>query len=662
MSAGLGQIARSFATTQAAATALQSRLGLIHSTFNRGIIMAGSGAALALPLIAATHAAEKYQHQLNQMHSAGLSNKELAESVAAAWKTTGNVITSTATENLKVIMDLRSVFGHTAEGIDYMPKFAKIQGAYASVLDGKLSKHSDELTFAMAKALDMIGAVKNREVFDKSANAMFRVTEATGGRVTPADYMTTFKYARQAKFGMNDEFLYKILPELIIENKGGGGGTSGGVGPQLAALYRFGVQGIMNKRSAQRLQEMGMIPSSSILKTTTSGTTLKGGVLGSGTLAHNPFEWVTKVFIPRLAQYNKINPNNLDAMVQASNQVFKGNQLAATLVAELIKKQQQYTRFGPLYEKTDTLDKAYDRGMKNDPSMNWKALAAAFENLKISIGEHIVPVLIPAINKMASSIQQAASFLHNHPGWAKAIAAIIAVASSALILGGALNIAKAAFMGLQLMISPATSAVVRIATAIGTGGLLTAARVALGAVGPLGITILAVSLVVANWDRVMKVVHANSGFFIHIAAQTARMIDHLGLTFRKLGSAIMWLFETIGAYMSSIPMMAEFGQHMQIAALQAQNKIQRALKPDEMTLKRDVKDLQRRGAGWYVDAVKGPKQTVVNQTNNITVKQVPGHDHDKCWKDGVSKLIHASSAGSGNSVGRSINHGGATRP
>nr|HNH75620.1 hypothetical protein [Candidatus Obscuribacter sp.] len=185
----------------------------IGNTFNRGLVVAAGGMALAAPLIGATREAEKYQHQLNQMKSAGLSNVEMANAIGAAWKTTGSVITSTATENLKVIMDLRSVFGHTQEGIDYLPKFAKIQGACASILDGKLSKHADALTFDMAKSLDMIGRVRNPMIFNKSAEAMFKTTEATGGRVTSADYLQVFKYARQAKFGMGDDFLWKVLPE-----------------------------------------------------------------------------------------------------------------------------------------------------------------------------------------------------------------------------------------------------------------------------------------------------------------------------------------------------------------------------------------------------------------------------------------------------------------
>src|SRR5688572_30504870 len=105
VSGALGQIARQFTSTQSAATALNTRLNSIASTFKSGLIMAGGGAALAAPLILATNHAKEYVHQLNQMNSAGLTHHEMAESVAAAWSTSRSVVTSTARENLKVIMD-----------------------------------------------------------------------------------------------------------------------------------------------------------------------------------------------------------------------------------------------------------------------------------------------------------------------------------------------------------------------------------------------------------------------------------------------------------------------------------------------------------------------------------------------------------------------------
>ena len=694
VSSGLAQVARLFATTNTAAAALQARLNLIGSTFKSGLILGGAGAALAAPLVAASRSAEDYFHQINQMNSAGFTHKEMVQSIAQAWKTTGSVITSTAVENLRVISDLRAVFGNSQEAVEYMPKFAKIQGAYASALDPKLSKRADELTFAMAKSLDMIGAVKNKDVFDKAANSMFKVVEATGGRITPQDYMTTFKYARQAKFNMSDDFLYKILPELMLENKGGGSGSSGGVGPQLAALYRFGVQGIMNKRAADVIREMGMVPDSAILKTTTTGTTLKKGLLDYSGLSQNPFEWVNKILVPKMVEHFKIDPTNTKALVEQSNQIFKGNQLAATLVAELIMKKNQYTRFAGMIDKTDNIDQAYDRGMKNDPAANWKALHASFENVLTAIGSQVLPVLIPTVNRLATALQQTGRFLHDHPGFTKALVTVTALAAGALILGGTFQILRAGFMAVQFVIGPIVMGLARLA-AIGRALtwlplLGSSLMFVLRFLGPIGLAIGALILVMKNWDNIIKFVNQNSRFFIHIAAEAGRMIDSLGISLKHLGNWAATTGAVIGSVVSEIPLLKELGQQIQISALQAKNNLIRAMKVDDVTAKRDEQYLQKKGLGNLVSAIKGSKPTIpaknadfhgsknshaVQQKNtlNLTIQAPPGtdekkiadlvkHNVDKHWQTSVKRMQHAQSAASGNSVGRSNQTGGATRP
>jgi len=46
--------------------------------------------------------------------------------------------------------------------------------------------------------------------------------------------------------------------------------------------------------------------------------------------------------------------------------------------------------------------------------------------------------------------------------------------------------------------------------------------------------------------------------------------------------------------------------------------------------------------------------TTVNQKVTVNMQQVPGHDHDACWKHGVKQLTHVANGASGNSVNRPI--------
>lgn len=493
VSSALGVISRHLMSTQVAANVLNARLNSIGKLWAGGLMVTAGGLALSAPVVAAIKTSETYISQLNRMKMAGMSQAEVADAVAQAWATSGKVITSTATENLKIVSDLRSVFGDVNEAISYAPTFAKMQGAYAGILEGRLSQSAEAQSFAAAKALDMIGLVKDAVQFNAGVAQMFKVTETTAGRVLPQDYMTAYKYMRQAKYGLSDEFRYKVLPELILENKGGGGsGMTGGVGPQIAALYRFGIQGIMNRRSAAALQNLGMIPESSILKTTTTGTTLKGGVLGADILSQNPLEWVQKVFLPHLATKMHIATTDTNKLIGASNQVFKGNQLAASLVAELIKKPFQYERFGRLYEKSMPMDQAYQQSMKASPEANWKALSASLNNLQTAIGMNVVPVIIPAVNSVSTAIQKAAGYMKDHPKISMGIVGVSAALSGLMIAGGVGMMLKAAAMGLGLVLTPVGLLVRTIPVA--AGGLIGLA----GAMGPVGWTILGVTAATAG--------------------------------------------------------------------------------------------------------------------------------------------------------------------
>jgi hypothetical protein len=561
-SAGIGGLTRSLMSAQGAASGLHGKLAACQKSMLLGGAMIGAVAALAAPIIGATKAAEDYMHTINRMNSAGLSHKEVIESIGAAWKTTVKAPTSTATDNLKTILELRTILTHTKEAINFLPAFATFRGALPAVAEGKFKGQEEGLAYSAMKAVDMMGRVGSRAEILSQVGQMFRVMEATGAKVMPQDYMTTLKYARQAKFGLNDDFLYRVLPELILENKGGSSGA-GGVGPQLAALYRFGLGTKVNKQSAQLLKEMGMISRSSILKTTTSGTSV-GPVLGIDVLSKNPIEWVSKTLIPHLAAKFKIAQDDGDKLIQASNMVFRGNQLAANIAAEMIKKRVQYTRFGTLYKQTDSMDQAYQRGLANDPDTNYKALHASWENLKISLGQNVIPIIIPLTNRLATGLNAMGRFFQAHPGAAKATIGIAALGSGLLIAGGAAHFAKGAFGALgiaaQLTTGPvgkATGALTGLLSKVGAPGLLTNVISLGGKFLGLGLGIGVVVYAIQHWDDIMKWCTDHIGLLkVGLAALVGVadlgdkaigiLIGKLGDLFNLLGAGAIWLGKLAG--------------------------------------------------------------------------------------------------------------------
>src|SRR5260363_27582 len=65
-----------------------------------------------------------YQNQLSNLNVLGMKQAEIAEVVGKAWQVSRDVVTSTATDNLKAYRELRSAFGagHEHEALSVLPQ------------------------------------------------------------------------------------------------------------------------------------------------------------------------------------------------------------------------------------------------------------------------------------------------------------------------------------------------------------------------------------------------------------------------------------------------------------------------------------------------------------------------------------------------------------
>ena len=457
-----------------------------------GLVTGAAGYAMLKPLGAATKAAEEYAHQLNILKMGGLTQVEMAESVGLAWKTAHEIMTSNPTGNLRNILDLKNITGSLAEAKQLLPIVTKIQAAMAASSESRISGHAQEIGFSMGKALDMIGAVKDQNELMKQAAMMSKVVVATQNRVTPAMFQSVFQYARQGKFDMSDEFKYEILPSLMLEaatGKGGGGGSKG-VGPMIAAMYRVTNQGYINKKSLPEWASLGIVSPGTALKTTTSGTTV-GPMKDAAGAASKPFQWVNEVLVPSIRA--KYGQNITDQFIRAEiNGLYRGNQLAASGAVEFFEKKTNFDRDQKIIRKAMNYEDAFKEAMKNDPNTARAAAAAQWETLQTLIGLRIIPILLPALHKLANGLNALSQWAERHPIRFNWLVYGFTALGAAMAFGGAVMLLRAGFMGLKL------------ALGMGKGGLIGGVgRLLPLLLGPLGLVaaITAVGLAVYAWRK-----------------------------------------------------------------------------------------------------------------------------------------------------------------
>ena len=472
VTSGLSVIAGNFKAVHKDATDLQNKLKEIKLLGAAGIAIGGAG-FMGLGIVAKMiKPAEEYAHQMNILNMAGLKQKEIADVVGDSWKNTGKILTTTVTSNMRDLLDLRNVLGDLGEARTALPVFTKIQAVMSASNEGKVSAQSQNFAYSMAKALDIVGAVRDPHDFMHQAEMMSKVIIATQGRVTPEAYKSVFQYARQAKIGMNDEFKYEILPTLIQENapSQGSGGGSRGVGPMLSAMYRWTNQGLVNKNTIPELRSLGLYKGNA-LGTTTSGTTLKSPLTQHRLAAENPFEWVNNVVVPAI--YKKYGNISDKDMVFKLASLTTGNQLAGNMLTEFFYKNKNFLRDQRIVRGTMNSDDAFSASMSNDPVTARRALSAQWENVKVAMTMSLVPTLVPFLINVASGFNKLSGFMREHQTVMKYLTHGFVLLCGSMAIIGTVTALTAGFKtaGVAMKLLEGVG-VTGLSTALGKAGLL----------------------------------------------------------------------------------------------------------------------------------------------------------------------------------------------
>lgn len=475
VSAGLLKMSQQFRILHGDVDVLQAKLNKIKTLgmLGAGVATAGmTGLWMTERLI---KPAEEYAHQLNKLNMLGMTQAQIAEAVGAAWKTAGNVITTTATDNIRTLIDLRSILGHMSHAVAMLPLTAKAQAVLAASTDSRISSNAHNFAFSMAKAADIAGYAKDPATLSSFFKNMVSVIIETQGRVTPEAYKQVLQYARQARYSLSDDFLWNYLPTLILENSGtgGGGGGSRGVGPMLAAMFRMTNQGYVNKKSLPMLAQLGLVNGSAIY-TTTSGTTTDA-LTGHELAASNPFKWVQDVLMPAIyAKYGKNLSKQQISYIMG--QIFRGNQLADAAITEFAVKPYNYTRDAALRAQVVPLDTAYKMAVAKDPNTLNNAVSAQWDNLKTAFGISVMPIVLSGLSHLVKLLQEFGEWAQKNQKKVKLLVLGFASLAGVLVIAGTLAMVGAAFAVLAGALAYAPIATVISAVGLALYGLYKAAK------------------------------------------------------------------------------------------------------------------------------------------------------------------------------------------
>jgi hypothetical protein len=495
-SAGVRLLAADLLKAHGAATNLQSRLAALKlAAVGYGMSKAGDG--ILGFLHKSVDASKDMVAQLSLMNAAGMTQRDIAQATAGAYRTSSDVMTTTVAENLKAIRELRSVFGAGKMG-EILAVLPTVQRTKAS-LEALTGKEQEGVAFDMIKAIELgtKGAVTQAGLLRQS-DEISRALMAFGGTLTVRDFHQAIKQSRAMAPYLSEEFKYLYMPTLMQELKTGPNAGAVQAGTAIASLGQVVVGQMIPKALITNWISSGLISADKIVRDPHNRTTSKvlpGGVIGQNEFAENPYLWAQRYAKPAVERL--MAQQHLDQY--GAILALTHNRVAAFALQTLINKSLQFERDKQLILKGGTGYQTYQKLAVTNPMLAEMAMHKQYQNILATIGYVILPKMLPFMVRFAGWLASLNQWMSQNPEKTKAIVIGLGVLGIALSLVGKLlmGIALLKFLGMVPMI---IGLVTRLGTAL--------AALFLGS-NPIGWTILiivgimtVVILLYRNWSTI----------------------------------------------------------------------------------------------------------------------------------------------------------------
>lgn len=453
---------------------LHRQIGLAKAGFNSlGLAIAGAGAAFAGTQMlqgigAMISAGEKLVHQQSLLRMAGEDNASVARATQAAWQASFDVQGTNVAANMRVLGDLRGLFGSLREAEQVLPQFARFQRTISAVT----GQTDEKAGGVMAQAMDLMGAVqfdpKTGALVEDRFNAYMNQAVAAiinnRGRVGPQQIRAFVQQAGPAANVMNPEQLFADM-SVLIESMGGHRAGTG-----IAAIQRQFLNGIMTDRTYDVLRMIGMAtgptttikPKERAAVAAAMSRELEGGatidpvslvkvapkgIRGSDRIARGDYAgFVLEELVPQIEKFlrqsgQEVNQQNILNLLTRAGGVGPGQRTAAQIYLSRQQIERERNMQRPLAQDPQG---ALRRLQETDPVAARQRLREAWTNLMTAVGHHGVPMAVRAMNMLASGIERLTRLVVAHPRATRTLLGIAAGLGAALVVIGGLAIFAAA--------------------------------------------------------------------------------------------------------------------------------------------------------------------------------------------------------------------------
>ncbi|MCB8881710.1 hypothetical protein ACELLULO517_15790 [Acidisoma cellulosilytica] len=398
---------------------------------------AAAGTGIAAGMWDAAKAGAQLVSIQAKISSAGKSQADVAAMTAAAWRTSGQVMGTSITDNLKLAADLRDTFGSLGESISSLPQMAKA----GVVIHRFTGTDAENGANTLGKFLENRGAlidpatgkVSESRFLSESSLAQ-GIIAGTNGRVDQNKLYGLSVTGRGALTQMSDQGLIDLAPYLQTQD-GQRTGTT------LTALQRqlFGGGRNLTLGAAEALQKAGVLKKGFWHQVKGKGIVIDpGAYVNEDHMQSDIAGWTWDTLLPGL-QAEGVNTKDPKALLRAVLGLHLNSNVAGMLF-ELINNKDSYQKDIANNIVPATKTDQYKALLNGNPILKMQALTTAFDNLITAIGSPLVGKGSDFLLGLAADIDKLTAVAVAHPEAVKFLDKTALALAGLMIAGGAITV------------------------------------------------------------------------------------------------------------------------------------------------------------------------------------------------------------------------------
>ena len=467
-----------------------------------GVVAGAAGYALLKPLHASYEAAKRYEAALNQFKAINLGDAVNRD--ADKFARGANVMGNSATDMITALREMHTALGDYDHAKAVAPLVARIDYANHALGNKGATAFTDDQRKRFGQVIEMRGGFASASEMTAQADMMQRVMSGTGYMVMPRDYRDFLSRGGIAAQKMsNRAFYYQSEPLIQMM-----GGSAVGTGMETARRRMVMGQGSGSaggKAYVELLDKIGLVDRALVETNALTGKITK---IQPGFLKHtdeyerSAYDHMEKYVVPGLKARGQT-----EDQIETSLAMIYGR----TGGKAMVQWHRQYLS-GAMGRKIAVDENAMGeaelvRLARSSPQGAEDAMGKAWENLKITAGEVLIPIVIPAILKFTAGLRALGRWADAHPTIFKWLTLGLLGLGSALLFSGSVMLLRAAFLGLSAVIGLGGGAGLVKGVgllAAGAGGLAKGVGSLLPLlVGPAGLVVAlgAVAVATIGWHK-----------------------------------------------------------------------------------------------------------------------------------------------------------------